>query len=87
MSKHVCVLARWEVRDFAEGNAIPNCSKHRHVKVSEAEEMTGGHLYFRPIAKWVGESGRRITMLAEHLWVRRRTDGGKGPEVLNLVER
>jgi hypothetical protein len=80
------VLARWEVKEFEE-NLIPNCSKHRHVKVSEAEDMTGGRLYFRPIARWIGEDGRRITMLAEHFWMRRRTDGGNGPEMLNLVER
>jgi hypothetical protein len=94
MSKHVCVLARWEVKEFVEENAIPNCSKHKHVKVSEAIEMTGGgQLYFKPIAKWVGAVGEdsedklQITMLGEHLWVRKRTQGGWGPDMYNLVER
>lgn len=89
MSKHVCVLSPWEVDELVEKGQTPNCSKHRHVRASEAEEMTRekGLLYHKPIAEWVGNDRRRIRMFVEHRWVRRSTDGGDGPVVWNLVER
>jgi hypothetical protein len=61
MSKHVCVLAPWEVDEMVEKGQIPNCSKHRHVKVSDAEEMTrkNGRLYYKPIAEWVGDEAHQ----------------------------
>ena len=61
MSKHVCVLAPWEVDELVEKGQTPHCSKHRHVRVSEAEDMTRKHsrLYHKAIAEWVGNDGQR----------------------------
>jgi len=89
MSKHVCVLAPWEVSELVEKGEAPTCSQHRHVRVSEAEEMTckNGRLYHKPIAEWVGTGRKHIRTLVEHHWVCQRTEDGKGPVVVNLVEK
>lgn len=68
MEPKVCVLSSWEVRELIDLGATPDCSKHRHLKASEAREMTGdcgSRIYFRPVARWVGKDGRRIEMLED----------------------
>jgi hypothetical protein len=88
MSKHVCVLAPWEVEELLEERHVPNCSKHKHVKVSDAREMTctvRSGRYHWPIAEWVGKGRRYIRMLTEHVLVCRKTASGHA--VLNLVEK
>lgn len=86
MSKHVCVLAAWEVEELLERSQTPHCAHHKHIKVAEAEELTGevpGEL-FRPAAQWIGKDRRRIKMLTERIWITRKT--ASGHQVRNLVE-
>jgi len=66
MEPRICVLSMLEARELIESAKQPDCSKHRHVKCSEAREMTGdseSKLYFRPVARWV--DSRRIQKLEE----------------------
>ena len=68
MEPKVCVLSPPEARELVESGIVPDCSKHRHIKSSEAREMTGdseSKIHFRPDARWVGKDGRRIEMLEE----------------------
>jgi hypothetical protein len=68
MEPKVCVLSSLEARELVESGTVPDCSKHRHIKSSEAREMTGdceSRIYFRPVARWVGKDGRRIQMLED----------------------
>jgi hypothetical protein len=87
MSRSVCVLAPWEAQELLEDHRLPNCSQHRHFKLDEAELMTTprGTVYHRPIAEWVGKGRRRIRMLCEPVWKRRKTLSNH--VVWNLVER
>jgi hypothetical protein len=64
MSKEVCLLARWEADDLVEKRIYPKCEEHRHVKKTEAVEMTSGAgAYSRPVAEWIGNGERRILLL------------------------
>jgi hypothetical protein len=71
MEPKVCVLSTLEARELVQFGIAPDCSMHRHIKSSEACEMTGdsaSKIYFKPVARWIGKDGRRITMLELHLW-------------------
>lgn len=68
METKVCLLSSLEARELIDSGIVPDCSKHRHIKASEAREMTGdspSRIYFRPVARWVGTTGRRIEKLEE----------------------
>ncbi len=71
MEPKVCVLSSLEASELIESGITPECSKHRHIKSSEAREMTGdseSKIYFRPVARWVGKDRRRIKLLELQPW-------------------
>jgi hypothetical protein len=87
MSTSVCVLARWEAEEFVATGALPHCKKHAHVRLQEALEATGDaeSVYRRPIAEWVGDSRRRITMLTGFNFLAKKT--ASGHVAMNRVEQ
>ena len=85
MSARVCVLASWEIDDFAN-REFPDCRKHKHIKLAEAREMTSGSgFYTRPVAEWVGHGERRIAMIDDCAYRPHKTETGH--VVLNRLER
>jgi hypothetical protein len=75
--RNICILAPWEIKDWAERNLPPVCKNHRHIRKVEAMEMTGrGDVspYARPIAEWAGP--RQIRMIREYAWSALMTEGG-----------